>query len=108
MNGMGVKESVRQNIRKFREKLGISQRELADRLEVNHSTVAYWEIGKSSPNVETLAELCRIFNTTPAILMGVAQDGAAIDEQNAAFLALYWAAPEHRRMAIDLILKDDK
>ncbi len=47
-------------IRSLREELGVSQQELARRLQVAHSTVNRWENGLSSPSGEVLARLQRL------------------------------------------------
>lgn len=49
-----------EEIRKLREELGVSQKELARRLQVAHSTVNRWENGLSSPAGEVLARLHRL------------------------------------------------
>lgn len=49
-----------EEIRRLREELGVSQKELARRLQVAHSTVNRWENGLSSPAGEVLARLHRL------------------------------------------------
>lgn len=48
------------SIRELREDLGVSQQELARRLQVAHSTVYRWEHGQSTPSGEVLARLLRL------------------------------------------------
>ena len=47
-------------IRELREELGVSQQELARRLQVAHSTVYRWENGQSTPSGKVLARLLRL------------------------------------------------
>lgn len=47
-------------IRELREELGVSQQELARRLQVAHSTVYRWETGQSTPSGKVLARLLRL------------------------------------------------
>ncbi len=42
----------------------MSQQVLADALEVERSTVAKWETGKSSPTADKLPQLAKILNCT--------------------------------------------
>jgi transcriptional regulator with XRE-family HTH domain len=105
MDRLSVRDSVKRNVKRYREKSGMSQKELADHLGLNPSTVAHWETGKSSPSADTIGKLCEMFSVTPVVFMGIADEGASLEEQNAALLELYWAAPEHIRMAVDALLR---
>lgn len=51
-------------IKGAREKLGISQCELAKRLSVCQSTVAMWENGTNTPTADKLPQLAKILNCT--------------------------------------------
>lgn len=51
-------------IRLRRIELKMSQQVLADALEVERSTVAKWETGKSSPTADKLPQLAKILNCT--------------------------------------------
>lgn len=48
------------SIRELREELGVSQQELARRLQVAHSTVYRWENGQSTPSGKVLARVLRL------------------------------------------------
>lgn len=52
------------NIKKFREKKGITQQELAAVLGVGQSTVAMWESNKSLPRVDTLKAIAKALGCT--------------------------------------------
>lgn len=49
-------------IRERRNALGLSQEELAEKLDVSRQAVAKWESGKSFPASERLLELCRVLD----------------------------------------------
>lgn len=53
-----------QRIRFFREKHEWSLRELAGRLGISHGAVNAWELGRSAPNMDRLAQLVEVFGTT--------------------------------------------
>ena len=53
--------NINQNIKKIREKKGISQNELAKILKVNQSLIAHYE-NKTYPSIEKLLKLSDIFN----------------------------------------------
>ena len=50
------------NITKFREKLGISQRQLALKLNLTQQKINNYELGKCEPSIETLIKLADYFN----------------------------------------------
>ncbi|MBR1750882.1 MAG: helix-turn-helix transcriptional regulator [Ruminococcus sp.] len=52
------------NIKYYREKMGVSQAELAARLNVRQPSVANYEAGKTKPETEKLLELATIFGVT--------------------------------------------
>lgn len=45
-SNQGDDESIGKNIARYREKLGLTQHELADRVGVKDTTVSYWETGR--------------------------------------------------------------
>ena len=44
--------------------MGLTQKELADKLKVDRSTVTKWELGQSFPKTKVLIELSKIFGCT--------------------------------------------
>ena len=59
----------RQNLRKRRIRLGLSQVDLAARLGVFQPYISDLESGRKSPLMETLAEIAEALETTPARLL---------------------------------------
>ena len=52
-----------------RRKLGLSQEELASRLNVTRQAVSKWETGASVPELDTLVALAKIFGVTTDYLL---------------------------------------
>ena len=52
------------NIKRFRNKLNISQAALADSMRVAQQAVAKWETGEAMPRADKLPELARILGCT--------------------------------------------
>lgn len=52
------------NIKKAREKAGLTQQELAEQLGIGQSTVAMWETQNSLPRTDKLPTLAKILNCT--------------------------------------------
>lgn len=58
-------------IKELREKQGLSQRRLAQALDITENTVANWENGRTGLEwFERVAKLCRALNCTPDELIG--------------------------------------
>ena len=58
------------NLRMFRGKLGLSQKDLAEKLDVTRITINNVENGKSCFARSTIEKACNIFGCTPIDLMG--------------------------------------
>ena len=53
-----------ERIAELRKTFGITQTELAKRLEVTRSAVNAWEMGFATPQLKHIVEMSKIFNTT--------------------------------------------
>ncbi len=58
------------NIAKLRNALGLSQRNLAEILNVSSGAVAMWETNKRQPDVTTLIRIADFFKTSTDALLG--------------------------------------
>jgi transcriptional regulator with XRE-family HTH domain len=47
-------------LRKFRKKLGLSQFQIAQELNIERSTFAYYELGKTIPDIKTIIKISKI------------------------------------------------
>ena len=56
--------TVFENIKLYRKKLGLTQTELADKLYVTSQTISKWENGLSLPTLDNLVSLSEIFSTS--------------------------------------------
>ena len=59
-----------QKLRQMREKAGLTQGDLAEKLDVSRPAVSSWESGKIRPRLNKLQQLADLFDTTVADLMG--------------------------------------
>lgn len=67
-----------QKLRQMREKAGLTQGDLADKLDISRPAVSSWESGKIRPRLNKLQQLAELFDTTVADLMGEDATEAAI------------------------------
>lgn len=56
-------------IRVFRTKMGLTQKQLADRICVSDKAVSKWEVGSGFPDLSLLAALAEVFNTDISVLL---------------------------------------
>ena len=62
------------SIKELRKNKGLSQRALADLLEVNQTAVSEWERGGTTPSSHMLLRLSRIFEISPNKLLDIKDD----------------------------------
>lgn len=56
-------------IKEYRERTGMTQEALADKLNVDRSVISYWERGKATPCKKHRVMLCAILQCTETELM---------------------------------------
>ena len=61
---------IAENIRFFRKQAGLTQEELAARFGSRKTLISNYEIGRNTPEIETLSELADIFDITIDELVG--------------------------------------
>lgn len=67
---------ISQNIRRLRKQAGMTQVELAEKLDVARSTITQWETGWSSPRMGMVQRLAGVFGVTSADML--AEDSDAL------------------------------
>lgn len=56
--------TLNQRLKKFRIASGLTQQQVADVLNLDRSTYAYYEAGKTTPDIKSVSKLVKIFNIT--------------------------------------------
>ena len=64
-------ETIGIKIMEYRRALGVSQEELAGRLNVSRQTIIRWETGKSRPDAEKVVVLSEVFGIEVTELLGL-------------------------------------
>lgn len=59
---MGNKMEIKDIIKKARKKKGLTQRKLAELLEIPYQQVQFWEYGKYKPSLNNISKLCNILD----------------------------------------------
>lgn len=66
-----MKTTFGRNLKNFRKERKLSQRGLADALNVSWHTVSHWETGYSEPSIDQIKMLANFFEvTTDELLLG--------------------------------------
>ena len=60
-----------ENIKRARKAAGVTQKELAEHLQVNQKDISRWETGERTPSVMTFAEICRVLGASADDLLEI-------------------------------------
>jgi len=66
-----MKYEVGAKIKEYREKKGLSQKELAQLMGLGNTRVSNWELGISRPDVNMLSLLCKALDVSTDDLLGL-------------------------------------
>lgn len=78
-------------IKQLREQAGLSQSELARRLDVTRSSVNAWEMGLSAPTTQYIVAMTKIFHVTADFLLGLStQKSLVLDGYSAEEIELLY------------------
>lgn len=61
---MTTRQNIAQNLLFYRKKNNLTQRQLAEKLNVKNSSVSNWEQGLNSIDIDTLHLVCEVFDIT--------------------------------------------
>jgi transcriptional regulator with XRE-family HTH domain len=72
-----INDIARNNIKRYRKLRKMTQKALAEALDVTHSSVSAWEIGKNSIDMERLNQICQVLNVN---LSEILADGGDVEQ----------------------------
>ena len=76
------------NLRDLRTARGLTQKDLAIKLNVSDRTISSWEAGRTEPNMGMVEELSKVLNCRKSDLIGVGPVDYAIYDEKGQLLAL--------------------
>ena len=76
-----MENKLAKNIRDHRKRLGLTQDQLAERLEITLGTVSKWERGTSEPDLGYIMDLAELFHISVDALIGFSMHGSNADEE---------------------------
>lgn len=81
-----------EKLRRLRTEAGITQTELARRLNITKSVVSYYELQERTPSPDILIQLAKIFHVTTDYLLGIEHnkmiDVSDLNEEDMHFLLI--------------------
>ena len=60
------------NIKNAREKAGLTQKDLAEKLNISRAGLSSWELGRTKPDLTTFVNLCHVLHIKADDLLGLA------------------------------------
>lgn len=68
-----------ETLKKLRQKAGLTQKQLAERLWISKATVSYYEQSLRCPSPEILVKLSKIFHVSTDFLLGIEDKKQTLD-----------------------------
>jgi transcriptional regulator with XRE-family HTH domain len=109
-NDAQISRTVSKRLRQRREALGLSQADVAERVDVNPSYVGLLERGERVPSLDVLLKMCAAVELTPAELFADASPKPSKDPPETAQIRAILRAwsPAHRKVAVQVLHQMDK
>lgn len=74
--------SIGQRLKYLRKKADKTQQEVAKSLNIQQTTYSYYENDKRTPDVETIAKFCKIYDTSADFILGLSNNPRPYKVQN--------------------------
>lgn len=98
-----MKYEIGSRIRFYRKESGLTQEQLADRINVTKSRVSNWEQGINRPDADILADICRALNVSPGSLLDVHLSADDLTDRERKIIQAYRSKTDVR-YAVDILL----
>ena len=99
-------EAMGKCIEKLRKAQGLTQAQLAEKLNIGKSGVSNWELGYNRPKADILGSLCALLDVTPSELLDIRLTPEEYTIKEKEVIAAYRDKPELRH-AVHLLLGVD-
>ncbi len=98
-----MKYEIGSRIRKYREERGLSQKQLAQLINVSNSRISNWEQGINRPDADIIADICRALNVSPSELMGIYLESDEFTEAEKRLIRAYREKADMQK-AVNILL----
>ena len=100
-NQEDIKKKVAENIRFYRKKANMTQKQLAEKLGVKNTAVSNWENGQNSIDTELLFRVCDVFGVTINQIYGIEEnESTETNYSDASFLAFDSELSPHEKALV--------
>lgn len=98
---------IAKNLRRLSLEYDKTQNDIATALNVSKSSVSLWFNGKSTPRMDKIDALCKLFNVRRSDIMEPKEETihAALTAEDIRLLSAYHAATEEQKKIVGYILK---
>lgn len=93
-------------IAELREKHGLTQKKLGQKLAVGQTTVSAWEKGKNEPSGKKLIEMAQMFGVTVEYLLGIDEIATEPKQYDVNFRCYFPGAGNHTNHHCTMPLKE--
>lgn len=101
-----VKDEIAKNILYYRKKNGLTQKSLSELLGVKHNAISSWENGTNSIDMDTLFNMCQIFNISISEVFGIyGKTENEVSSSEYESIKKYRTLDEHGKGNVDVILE---
>lgn len=97
-----IRERLRKNLAYYLTTKNISQKALAESLNVSQAAVTNWIKGKNSPDIEVIAELCEVLNISINDLLELPSDKIETE-----LLQKYRSLDDYGQKNVDTLLENE-
>lgn len=98
-----MKYEIGGRIRLYRKQSGLTQEQLASKINVTKSRVSNWEQGINRPDADILADICRALNVLPSDLLDVHLSTDELTDHERKVIRAYRSKPEIQQ-AVNILL----
>lgn len=98
-----MKYEIGGRIRLYRKQSGLTQEQLACKINVTKSRVSNWEQGINRPDADILADICRALNVSPSDLLDVHLSTDELTDHERKVIRAYRSKPEIQQ-AVNILL----
>lgn len=98
-----MKYEIGNRIRKYRKESGLTQEQLAEKINVTKSRVSNWEQGINRPDADIIGNICRALNVSPSDLLDVHLTDDELNAREKKVIKAY-RTKEDLQQAVDILL----
>ena len=101
-----MKYEIGNRIRKFRKESGLTQEQLAEKINVTKSRVSNWAQGINRPDADIIGNICRALNVSPSDLLDVRLTDDELNAHEKKIIKAY-RSKEDMQKSVDVLLGID-